>query len=66
MPNLLEDLIQIENDFYDNKDSRVLEIWEDAKFKWFFPKCRKKRIEKLLYKQYLLYKDAIKGYYLQH
>lgn len=66
MPSLLEDLIRIENDFYDNKDSRVLEIWEDAKFKWFFPKCRKKRIEKLLYKQYLSHKNAITGYYLQH
>ena len=66
MPSLLEDLIQIENDFYDNKDSRVLEIWKDSNFKWLFPKYRKKRIEKLLYKQYLLHKDAIKGYYLQH
>ena len=66
MPNLLEDLRRIENDFYDNKDSRVLEIWEDAKLKWFFPKYRKRRIEKLLYKQYLLCKDGIKAYYLQH
>ena len=66
MPNLFEDLKLIEEDFYNNKDNRVLDVWKEYKFKWFFPKYRKRQIEKFLYKQYLLHKNAIKEYYLQH
>ncbi len=66
MPDLLKDLRLIEEDFYNNLDNRVLEVWEGYKFKWFFPKHRKKQIEKSLYKTYLLHRNAIKEYYFQY
>ena len=66
MPSLTNDLMLIERDFYNNKDSRVLNVWSTAKMKWFFPKIRKHRIEKRLYKNYLAHYNAIVAYYRQH
>ena len=64
MTDLLADLKSIEMDFYDNKDVRVLEIWKECKFKWFFPKYRKRQIEKSLFMLYLTHKNIIKESYL--
>lgn len=33
---------------YDNLDNHVAELWKESKFKWFFPKHRKKQIAKVL------------------
>lgn len=52
-------LKSIEEDFYNNKDARVLEIWKECKFKWFFPKYRKRQIEKSLFMSYLVHKNMI-------
>ena len=65
MNDLLVDLKLIEIDFYENKDIRVLEIWGERKFKWFFPKYRKRQIEKSLFMSYLIYKNMIKENYLK-
>lgn len=65
MTDLLIDLNSIQKDFYDNKDNQVLEIWKDCKFKWLFPKYRKKQIEKALFMSYLMRKNIIKENYLR-
>lgn len=64
MSDLLTDLNSIQKDFYDNKDIQVLEIWKECKFKWFFPKYRKRQIEKSLFMLYLMRKNMIKENYL--
>lgn len=65
MADYLMELKLIETDFYYNLDNRVAEIWEEYKFKWFFPKHRKKRIENDLFMSYLAHKDMIKENYLK-
>lgn len=65
MTDCLIKLKSIEADFYDNLDSRVAEIWKEYKFKWFFPKHRKKQIENALFMSYLTHKAMIKESYLK-
>ena len=50
-------------DFYDNLDDNVEEIWQDYKYKWFFPRYRKRQIEKALFMSYLAYKAMIRETY---